>query len=240
MRIDVNADLGEGAGQDDELLKVVTSANIACGVHAGDPGLMRRTAEAAVREGVALGAHPGLRDGRREIPLAPEEAFDLTLDQIRALEAAAGRRLRHVKPHGALYNMAARNAALADAVARAVHAADPALVLIGLAGSDLAAAGRRAGLVVAEEAFLDRGYERDGSLTPRGRPGALLHDPAEAAARALRIVREGRVEAVDGTPLRVRADTICVHGDTPEALEMARALRAALAAGGVEVKAFGS
>ena len=239
MRIDINADLGEGAPFDDPLLEHVTSANIACGVHAGDPGLMARTADAARRRGVALGAHPGLRDGRVERAIPPEEAFDLTLAQILALQDVAGR-LRHVKPHGALYNMAARNAALADAIARAVHAADPALVLFGLAGSELVAAGRRAGLAVAEEAFLDRGYERDGSLTPRGRPGALLHDARAAALRAVRIVTEGRVEAVDGAPLVLRADTICVHGDTPEALEMARALRSALAAAGVEAKAFGA
>jgi UPF0271 protein len=207
VRIDVNADLGEGAHFDDELLKHVSSANIACGVHAGDPGLMRRTAEAALRAGVAIGAHPGLRDGRREVPLSPPEAFDLTLDQVRALQAVAGR-LRHVKPHGALYNMAARNAALADAVAQAVRAADPGLVLFGLAGSELVAAGRRAGLAVAEEAFLDRGYQRDGSL--------------------------------EGVDIPLRADTICVHGDTPEALAMVRALREALAAGGVDVKAFGA
>ena len=217
----------------------MTSANIACGVHAGDPALMRRTAEAARRAGVAVGAHPGLRDGRRESPISPEEAYDLTLAQVRALQGVAGP-LRHVKAHGALYNMAARNAALADAIARAARDADPGHAFFGLAGSELAAAGRRAGLAVAEEAFVDRGYERDGSLTPRGRPGALLHDPAEAAARALRIVRHGRVEAVDGAPVTLRADTLCVHGDTPEALAMARALREALAAGGVDVRAFGA
>ncbi|HEX7902089.1 MAG TPA: 5-oxoprolinase subunit PxpA [Planctomycetota bacterium] len=236
MSVDINADLGEGAPFDDELLNWVTSANIACGVHAGDPALMRRTAEAARRAGVALGAHPGLSDGRRERALSPDEAYAATLDQVRALQAVAGP-LRHVKPHGALYNMAARDAALADAIARATRAADPGLVLFGLAGSELVAAGRRAGLAVAEEAFLDRGYERDGSLTPRGRPGALLHDPAAAAARALRIVRDGRLEGVD---IPLRADTLCVHGDTPEALAMARALREALAAGGVDVKAFGA
>ena len=238
MRVDVNADLGEGAPFDDALLALVSSANVACGVHAGDPALMRRTAEAAARAGVAVGAHPGMADGRRERPLTPEEAYALTREQTRALRDVAA--LRHVKPHGALYNMAARDAALADAIARAVRDVDPALALFALAGSELAAAGRRAGLAVAEEGFVDRGYLRDGRLVPRGQRGDLLHDPALAARRALRMVAEGRVEAVDGPLVPLKVDTLCVHGDTAEALEMARALRAALAAGGVEVKAFGA
>jgi UPF0271 protein len=177
-----------------------------------------------------------MADGRRERALTPEEAYALTLEQTRALREVA--ELRHVKPHGALYNMAARDVALADAIARAVRDVDPALALFALAGSELAAAGRRAGLAVAEEGFVDRGYRSDGRLVPRGQAGDLLHDSALAARRAVRMVTEGRVEAVDGALVPLRVDTLCVHGDTAEALEMARALRAALAAAGVEVKGF--
>jgi UPF0271 protein len=236
VRVDVNADLGEGAPFDEALLALVSSANVACGVHAGDPALMRRTADAARRAGVAVGAHPGMADGRRERAVTPDEAYALTRDQTRTLRDVA--ELRHVKPHGALYNMAARDAALADAIARAVRDVDPALALFALAGSELAVAGRRAGLAVAEEGFVDRGYRSDGRLVPRGQPGDLLHDAEAAARRAARMVAEGRVEAVDGSVVPLRIDTLCVHGDTAEALEMARALRAALAAAGVDVKAF--
>jgi UPF0271 protein len=236
MRVDLNCDLGEGGAHDAELLELVTSANIACGFHAGDPGTMRRVAELALRKGVGVGAHPGLRDpggfGRRELAVDPEEAYELTLYQIGALRAFAP--LRHVKPHGALYNMAAREPALAEALARAVRAADPKLVFVGLAGSEMIRAARAAGLAVAEEAFADRGYRADGTLVPRGQPGALVASPAEVARRALGIVREGRIDGV-----ALRADTICVHGDTPGAPDLARALRAALEREGVELRRFG-
>jgi UPF0271 protein len=246
-RVDLNCDLGEGGACDEDLLGGITSANIACGFHAGDPGLMRRTVELALRNGVALGAHPGLRDpegfGRRAVKVDPQEAFDLTLYQIGALQAIAtaqGARLSHVKPHGALYNMAARDAALAEALAKAVRAASPTLIFVGLAASEMIHAARRLGLRAAEEAFADRAYQPDGSLVPRGQPGALIEAPEDVARRAVRLVREGKVRAIDGSDLSVRADTICVHGDTTGAPELVRALRTALVGEGVELRSLGA
>jgi UPF0271 protein len=231
LRVDLNCDLGEGYAFDEALLDGITSANIACGFHAGDPSLMRRTVELAVQKGVAIGAHPGLRDlegfGRRAVKIDPQEAFDITLYQIGALQAFV-KRLVHVKPHGALYTMAARDAALADALARAVHAADPKLVFVGLAGSEMIRAARKLGLRTAEEGFVDRAYQADGSLVPRGQPGALIENPEEAARQAVRLVQEGR------------ADTLCIHGDTPGAPEHLRALRSALLREGVEIRRFGA
>jgi len=245
LRVDLNCDLGEGYAHDEELLDGITSANIACGFHAGDPGVMRRTVELALKKGVAIGAHPGLRDpegfGRRAMKVDPQEAFDLTLYQIGALQAIAavqGARLDHVKPHGALYNMAARDAALAEALAKAVRAADPNLVFVGLAGSEMIRAARRHGIRAAEEAFADRAYQADGSLVPRGTPGALIEAPDEVARRAVRLVREGKVTAIDGAEVSLRADTICVHGDTAGAPELVRALRTALAREGVELRSL--
>ncbi|HXH06925.1 MAG TPA: 5-oxoprolinase subunit PxpA [Vicinamibacterales bacterium] len=252
MVIDLNADVGESFGRytlgaDDELLAIVTSANVACGAHAGDPQVMRRTVRLAVRHGVAVGAHPGFFDlqgfGRREMALSPEEVEDAVLYQLGALAgvaAAEGARLTHVKPHGALYNMAARDRALADAIARAVAAFDRSLVLVGLAGSALLTAGRAAGLSVAAEAFADRAYEPDGSLASRRRPGSVLQNVDEVAARAVRLVREHRVQATDGSTIVVEADTICIHGDTPGAVALARAVRRALEANGIDVRAFAS
>jgi UPF0271 protein len=246
-RVDLNGDLGEGGAHDEELLGGITSANIACGFHAGDPGLMRRTVELALKQGVALGAHPGLRDpegfGRRAVKVEPQDAFDLTLYQIGALQAIAsaqGARLLHVKPHGALYNMAARDAALADALARAVWAADPALIFVGLAGSEMIRAAQRLGLRAAEEAFADRAYQPDGSLVPRGQPGALVEAPEDVSRRAARLVNEGRIAAIDGSELSIRADTICIHGDTPGAPALVRSLRAALGREGVELRSLGA
>src|SRR5262245_21341962 len=227
LRVDLNCDLGEGGPCDEALLDGVTSANIACGFHAGDPGVMRRTVEMALKKGVAVGAHPGLRDpegfGRRAVKVDPQEAFDLTLYQIGALQSFAalhGARLGHVKPHGALYNMAARDAALAEALAKAVRASDPALVFVGLAGSEMIRAARAIGLRAAEEAFADRGYQSDGTLVPRGQPGALIHAPEDVTRRAVRLVKGGKVTAVDGAELSIRADTICIHGDTAGAPEL--------------------
>ena len=247
LHVDLNCDLGEGGACDEALLDGITSANIACGFHAGDPGVMRRTVESAWKKGVGLGAHPGLRDlegfGRRAVPLDPQDAFDLTLYQIGALQAFAafhGARLLHVKPHGALYNMAARDAALADALATAVRAADPNLVFFGLAGSEMIRSARRLGLRAAEEAFADRAYQPDGSLVPRGQPGAVIEAPEEVARRAVRLVKEGKIPAIDGTELAIRADTICVHGDTPGAPDLVRALRSALGREGVALRRFGS
>lgn len=247
--IDLNCDLGEsfGAwsmGEDEAVLPHVSSANVACGFHAGDPTVMRRTVALAKAHGVAVGAHVGLPDlqgfGRREMKVAPEEAYDFTLYQVGALAAIAraqGVDLSHVKPHGALYNMAARDRALADAIARAVRDAGPSLVLFGLSGSALTAAGEAAGLPVAHEVFADRAYRADGSLAPRGTPGALIEDPAVAGDRAASFAAGEPVAAVDGTLLRLRADTVCVHGDRIGAGDFAAALRARLDALGVAVGA---
>ncbi|MGH7149194.1 MAG: LamB/YcsF family protein [Planctomycetota bacterium] len=242
-RVDLNCDLGEGAPDEESILDVVTSANVACGFHAGSPGIMRRIVRAAGAKGVGVGAHPGLRDpegfGRREVPLEAGEAFDLVLYQVGALQALAaaeGEKVRHVKPHGALYHRASRDGEIARAVASAVRAAGRELILVGPPGSELVKAGREVGLPSAEEAFADRGYRADGSLVPRGSPGALIEDPDEAARRAVRIVVEGRALASDGSERKIRADTICVHGDTPGALAIARRVRAALEGAGVEVR----
>lgn len=247
--IDLNSDVGEsyGAwtmGQDEAVLACVSSANVACGFHAGDPDTMRRTVALAVRFGAALGAHVSLPDlqgfGRREMKLGADEAHALTLYQIGALAAfakAAGTRLRHVKPHGALYNMAARDATLADAIAAAVRDFDPALILVGLAGSELPRAGERAGLAVAHEAFADRRYEKDGTLTPRREAGAVIEDIDAAVAQAVAIAAGRGVTTRQGTPLALRADTICVHGDRADAGTFAQRLRAALTAAGFAVAA---
>ncbi len=250
-RLDLNCDMGEsfGAytmGADDAVLPYVTSANVACGFHGGDPAVMRRTVRAALAHGVAIGAHPGLPDlvgfGRRAMAIAPAEAYDLVVYQVGALLAfalAAGTRLAHVKPHGALYNMAVRDQPLAQAIADAVRDVDRTLVLFGLAGSELVAAGERAGLTTAAEAFADRNYMPDGSLVPRSRPEALIGDAGEALRRVVRVVREGRIRAVDGTDIPLRADSVCVHGDGPHAAELARALRQGLEREGITVVAVG-
>ena len=243
-RIDLNCDLGEGAGHDTELMSLITSANIACGGHAGDGPTMRATVELALQHGVAIGAHPGFVDreqfGRREIPIAPGEARALVLAQIRALELivrSCDGQLMHVKPHGALYNMAARDAALAQAVAEAVREDAPRLILFGLAGSQLLAAGRACGLHVASEVFADRTYQPDGSLTPRSRPEALIQDEDDAVAQVLRMVRDGRVRAVDGADVAIQADTVCVHGDGPHAVAFVRRLARELRHPGGEIRA---
>jgi len=249
LRIDLNCDMGEGfgawtLGRDAELLAWVTSANLACGFHAGDPSVMARTVRLARDRGVAVGAHPGLPDlqgfGRRAMAVSPEEVRLMVLYQVGALAAIAraeGARLAHVKPHGALYTMAAADPALARAVARAVRETDPGLALVGLSGSALVAAAEEAGLRPVPEVFADRGYEGDGSLTPRGLPGALVEDPALAAERVLRMVREGRVRARTGEDVPIRAGTVCIHGDAPGALATARAVREALDGAGIAVAA---
>lgn len=248
--IDLNADVGEsfGAwtlGDDEALMPSLSSANIACGFHAGDPSVIRRTLTLASRHGVAVGAHPGYQDlagfGRRDIALSAADVVDLVMYQVAALAglaAAHGLRLSHVKPHGALYNRAARDEATAVAVARAVKMIDPGLVLFGLAGSVGIEAGRREGLRVAAEAFADRGYEADGSLRARHLPGALLTDPERAVARVVQLLERRTVTAVDGSSVSLEADTICVHGDTPGAADLARRLRAGLDARGVRVCAL--
>ncbi len=244
LTVDLNSDLGEGAGTDEQLLELVSSANIACGFHAGDAATINATLRQAKRLGVAVGAHPSLADrenfGRRELPVTPGEVFELVLYQLGAFGAIAnslGIRPHHVKPHGALYNMAARDEGLARAVASATAAADPSLILFAPAGSALERAGQSAGLRVAREVFADRNYLPDGSLVPRTRPDALLHDAEEAAARAIRMLRDNVVRAVDGTDLPITAETICVHGDTPAAVAFARRLREQLALAHVKVAA---
>ena len=247
--IDINSDLGEsyGAwrmGDDAALLAIVSSANIACGFHGGDPDIMRGTVALAVQHDVTIGAHVSLPDlqgfGRREMAVAPNEAYAMTLYQIGALQAfaqAAGTRLRHVKPHGALYNMAARDAKLAAAIARAVRDFDPSLRLFGLANSALIDAGVAAGIPVAAEAFADRRYRPDGSLQPRREPDAVIQESDEAIAQAMAMAREGQVRAVDGSIVALQADTLCVHGDGEHAVAFARQLRAALEAAGIAIAA---
>lgn len=245
-RIDLNCDLGEGAGHDAELMPLITSANIACGAHAGNEATMRETVQLAIKHGVAIGAHPGFPDrenfGRRELELTCVEAHAIVLRQIRDLQVIVrhdGARLVHVKPHGALYTMAARDAALARAIAAAVYEADPRLVLVGLAGSKLIAAGVAGGLGVASEVFADRTYQPDGSLTPRDRPDALITDANIAVAQVLRMVWESKVRAGDGSDVVIHADTVCLHGDGPHAAEFARRLSAELKAAGIEVRPTG-
>lgn len=248
--IDLNCDLGEsfGAwqmGADAAVMPWITSANIACGFHAGDPVTMRRTVALAAEAGVAIGAHVALPDlvgfGRREMAISANEAHALTLYQVGALAAfahAAGARLGHVKPHGALYAMAARDAALAEAIATAVREFDAELVLVGLAGSALPRAGRAAGLGVAHEAFADRAYAADGSLVPRREAGAVIGDIGAMVAQALSIATRGEVAVRGGGVRALCADTLCVHGDRPNAADFARRLREALQEAGVEVRAM--
>lgn len=243
--VDLNADMGEGCGDDATLVGLVTSANVACGFHAGDPMTMRATVDAAVRAGVAVGAHPGYPDrqgfGRRDLAATPAEITADVLYQIGALQAvchAAGTRVLYVKPHGALYNRAAKDAAAAKAIAEAIRLTDPSLVLLGLAGSLMIDVARQAGVAAAEEAFADRAYAADGSLVSRTIPGSVLSDPTVVSARAVRMMTAGEVETSDGGTIRLRADSICVHGDTPGALELVRAVRRALTDRGLQLRPF--
>jgi UPF0271 protein len=242
--VDLNSDLGEGAGFDDELLSLVSSANIATGFHAGDSDTMRRTILAAKSHGVAIGAHPSLFDrenfGRKELPVTTEQLYDIMSYQLgvfQAIAQAVGAALKHVKPHGALYNMAARDPRVADPIVRAMHDVDRNLVLFAPSNSRLAVAGREHNVPVAAEVFADRGYRSDGSLVPRDRPGALLNDPEAAAARVIRMLREGKVQSVDGIDVQIEVETVCVHGDTPDAVKFARALRQHLEQHNVEIRA---
>lgn len=242
--VDLNADLGEGAGHDSEILDLVSSANIACGFHAGDPASISASIQAARERGVAVGAHPSFADrenfGRTEITVPPEEVYSLVSYQVGAfqvLATAVGTRANHVKAHGALYNMAVRDAKLAEAIAHAVLAIDSSLLLFAPGESALERAAQSAKLRVVREVFADRNYLADGSLVPRTRPDALLHDPEEAAVRALRMLREGVVRSVDGKDVEVHAETICVHGDTPGAVAFARSLRESLEKNGISIQA---
>ena len=244
LSIDLNADLGEGAPGERELLELVSSASIACGFHAGDPAMMKASIITARDAGVAVGAHPGLADrenfGRRELPVTPEEVFVLVAYQVGAFQGLArafGVRPKHVKPHGALYNMAVRDAPLADAIARAVFAIDPSLTLFAPNDSALAQASASVGLRVIHEVFADRNYLPDGTLVHRSRPDALLHDPDAAAKRVLRMLHENRVCAIDGSDVAVKAETICIHGDNSESVAFARELRAKLLGAGIAIAA---
>ncbi|WP_152083891.1 5-oxoprolinase subunit PxpA [Enterobacter oligotrophicus] len=244
VKIDLNADLGEGGSADAELMTLVSSVNIACGFHAGDAQTMLVSVQNAIKYGVAIGAHPSFPDrenfGRTAMDLPPETVYAQTLYQTGALEAIVRSQqgvLRHVKPHGMLYNQAAKDPVLADAIARAVRDCNPQLILVGLAGSELIRAGERLGLATRQEAFADRGYQPDGSLVPRTQPGALITDEEKALAQTLEMVRSGQVTATDGTLAQVQADTVCLHGDGEHALQFARRLRAAFTEQGILVSA---
>jgi UPF0271 protein len=244
VSIDLNCDLGESfgryiLGEDAAMMALISSANVACGAHAGDPEVMAKTVALAKQNGVALGAHPGYPDlqgfGRREMALSGEEVTYTILYQLGALSGfarAAGIPLVHVKPHGALYNRAARDPMVAEAIARAVQQFDPDLILVGLAGSELIAAGEAAGLATANEGFPDRAYLPDGSLMPRGQQGAVVTDPDAVAANALKLAQEGIVIAEE----RITVDTLCLHGDNLKAVANAKAVRAALEAAGIAIK----
>ena len=247
MKIDLNCDLGESFGAyklglDDQVLPYISSANVACGFHASDPVVMDKTVALAKDAGVAVGAHPGYPDlqgfGRRNMTIPPREVKAMVMYQIGALQAfctAHGLKLQHVKPHGALYNMAGKDEALAMAVCEAIQAVDDSLILLGLSGSKMLEAADKIGLRSAREVFADRAYEEDGSLVARTKPGAMITDEDEAVARVIRMIREGRVTAVTGKDIPIRADSVCVHWDIPKALAFVQKIRAALTAEQIQI-----
>ena len=250
LTIDLNCDMGEsfGAytlGNDEAILPYITSANIACGYHAGDPLVMQQTIKLALQHEVRVGAHPGLPDlvgfGRREMAVSAEEVYAMVLYQVGAFAAiskAEGTELHHVKPHGALYNMAAVNPKLAEAIAEAMYKVCPEAVLYGLAGSALIEAGKKVGLKTANEVFADRTYQQDGSLTSRKLPNALITDQQKALQQVLRMAKVGLVTSLQGTEVAIQADTICIHGDGPHALEFAQCLNQKLSEEGITLKAI--
>lgn len=250
-RIDLNCDMGESfgvyrLGADDAVFPFITSANVACGFHGGDPSVMRTTIARAKADGVAVGAHPGFQDligfGRRNMDATPQEVYDLVVYQTGALMGfarAAGVTLQHVKAHGALYNMAVVSAPLSEAIAHAVRDVDRDLVLFGLPASHLISEGRKAGVPTASEVFADRNYMPDGSLVSRRRPDAQVHDAEQAVKRVIRMVREKKVRAIDGSDIAIEADTVCIHGDGPHAAEFAERLRRDLESSGISVRAIG-
>lgn len=244
--LDFNCDLGEGCGDDAAIIPLISSASIACGGHAGDVGTMRTTVALCLQHGVAIGAHPSLPDrehfGRRDLPVTPSQTHAFVREQIEALATIAreqGARLRHVKPHGALYNRAARDRTIADAIAAATHAFDPELWLVGLSGSALTDAGEAIGLKVAHEAFAERRYEADGTLTPRTHADAVLTD-TRGSLEQVRDLLRGAVVARTGERIAVRMDTLCLHGDRPDAAAFAQVLHAALTTAGVRIRPFGT
>jgi UPF0271 protein len=244
--IDLNCDLGEGAGHDAELMPLITSANIACGAHAGSEATMRATTILALRHDVAIGAHPGFADrenfGRRELPLSGAEIAALVIDQTRALQEIAltlCSTVSHVKLHGALYNLVSRNRPLATVVVEALAEVDARVALFVLSGSELEKVARaKGGRRVIAEVFADRTYQRDGSLTPRSQPGALIEDEDQAVAQALRLVQEGKVRATDGTDVAITADTLCLHGDGAHAVAFAKRINEEFRRAGIEIRAW--
>src|SRR5262252_6781772 len=249
--IDLNCDLGESfgnweMGHDAEMIELATSVNIACGLHAGDADIMRKTVELAKARGVSIGAHPGYRDlhgfGRRPVPgLTSSEIENLVAYQIGALQAiatAAGHKVTHVKAHGAISNVACEDDMTAQAIANGIKAVDPNLIFVVLANSKLVKAGERANLPMVHEVFADRAYEEDGNLVSRRKPGAVLHDAKAIADRVVRMVQDGAVVSITGKKIRMRTDTVCIHGDTPGAVDIARGIRAALKAAGIDVAPF--
>ncbi|MEY8561696.1 5-oxoprolinase subunit PxpA [Eggerthellaceae bacterium 3-80] len=251
-RIDLNSDLGESFGRytlglDDQIIPLVSSVNIACGMHAGDPTVMRKTVELAACSHVAIGAHPGYPDlqgfGRRDMNLSPDEAYAYTVYQIGALQgfcAAQQTTLAHVKPHGQFYNKAAVDKALAEAIAQAVYDINPRLILVGLANSQLIKAGEALGLTCAQEFFADRNYTDAGQLVPRTQPDALVASEKEAIERVIRAIKEGAVLSNTGKLIEIHADTLCVHGDSPSALAFVQKIRLALEAEGIAIKPVGA
>lgn len=249
-KVDLNCDLGESFGryqlaEQKEILKYVTSANIACGFHAGDPSVMRETVKLAIENGVSVGAHPGLPDlngfGRREMKISPQEAYDMVVYQIGALQGFLSTfnvTMQHVKPHGALYNMAAKNRELAEAIAQAVYDISPSLVLFGLAGSELTKAGEKIGLHTAHEVFADRTYQSDGSLTSRSQSDALITDEEQSVSQVVKMVTEGRVTSQQNTEVSLQADTICIHGDGEHALAFAKYIKETLEQNDINVSSF--
>lgn len=250
VRIDLNCDMGESFGRytigaDEQIISSITSANIACGFHAGDPATMRKSVRLALDHSVSIGAHPGLDDlsgfGRRNMAITPQEAYDIVLYQIGALHGfviAEGAVLHHVKPHGALYNMAAVDAELAEAVAKAVYSINPELILYGLSGSELIKAGRKLGLKTANEVFADRTYQEDGTLTPRIHEHALIKNESDAVAQVVKMVKEQTVFSTTGVEIPIKADTICIHGDGAHSVEFARKIHKVLREHDVEVRSL--
>lgn len=250
FQVDINCDLGESfgrykLGEQEEILHYVTSANIACGFHAGDPSVMRETVELAIKSNVQIGAHPGLPDlngfGRREMNISWQETYDLIVYQIGALQGfltAKGVKMQHVKPHGALYNMAAVNEELADAIAQAVYDVSPDLLLYGLASSKLTTAGEKIGLRTVHEVFADRTYQADGTLTSRSMPNALITEEAKAITQIIEMIKEGTVTSVQQTKVALQADSVCVHGDGEHAVQFAKRARLELVKQGIAVQSF--
>ncbi|WP_431030162.1 5-oxoprolinase subunit PxpA [Lysinibacillus sp. LZ02] len=250
FRVDLNCDLGESfgryrLGEQEEILKYVTSANIACGFHGGDPTVMRETVKLAIANGVKIGAHPGLPDlngfGRREMNITPQEAYDMVIYQVGALQGFLtiyNETMQHVKPHGALYNMAAKNPAIAEAIAQAIYDISPSLVLFGLSSSELTKAGEKIGLQTAHEVFADRTYQQDGSLTSRKQPDALITDTEQAVNQVVRMVKEGMVMSQQQIDIPLQANTICIHGDGEHAVEFAKYIHAKLTENQITIRAI--